>query len=349
MLDHVSIGVRDLAAARRCYDAVLATLGYRCVFEYDGGAGYGAGRAEFFRTKPRTPVPPDDRSGLHISFRAPTRAAVDAFPCRGPAARRPQQRRASGSAARLWGQLLCRLHPRPRRLPHRGAQRGSVLAPLAQSAAICDSGDIRSGERPMRRLAWLLDTTAAVRLRRLEIGWGSQRLMRRRHRSVRGDVGQRAGRSGERSPDDQLHRPCQSRPDQHHRGAATWQLQDRSRIEDLTGRPPRPSQFLAPIQYVAAPDCKTLEIRRHDRTDHSRRLHRPRRDPRVRAAAQAGGGAPRGLDCRRPHRLQDLGPGATAERQRHLVRRLPRRAARMAPAASIGSGTATSPSISRAR
>jgi catechol 2,3-dioxygenase-like lactoylglutathione lyase family enzyme len=79
MLDHVSIGVRDLAAARRFYDAVLAPLGYRCVLDFDTALGYGAERAEFWLGATDRPVLPDDRSGLHISFSAPTRAAVDAF------------------------------------------------------------------------------------------------------------------------------------------------------------------------------------------------------------------------------------------------------------------------------
>jgi len=79
MLDHVSIGVRDLAAARRFYDAVLAPLGCRCLSEYDGGAGYGAGQPQFWLNATEHPVAADDRSGLHVSFVAPTRAAVDAF------------------------------------------------------------------------------------------------------------------------------------------------------------------------------------------------------------------------------------------------------------------------------
>jgi catechol 2,3-dioxygenase-like lactoylglutathione lyase family enzyme len=79
MLDHVSIGVRDLAAARRFYDAVLARLGYRCLYEYDAGAGYGAEHPQFWLGATEHPVAPDDRSGLHICFHAPTRAAVDLF------------------------------------------------------------------------------------------------------------------------------------------------------------------------------------------------------------------------------------------------------------------------------
>jgi catechol 2,3-dioxygenase-like lactoylglutathione lyase family enzyme len=42
MLNHVSIGVRDLARTRRFYDAALKPLGYRCVSESPGSLGYGA-------------------------------------------------------------------------------------------------------------------------------------------------------------------------------------------------------------------------------------------------------------------------------------------------------------------
>lgn len=79
MLDHVSIGVRDLAAARKFYDAALKPLGGSCLFEYAGGAGYGTEQPQFWLNATEHPVPADDRSGLHISFVAKTHAAVDAF------------------------------------------------------------------------------------------------------------------------------------------------------------------------------------------------------------------------------------------------------------------------------
>ena len=64
MLDHVSVGVRDIAAARRFYDAVLATLGCRCLYEYEGGAGYGAAQPQFWVNATESPVPPAPRSIL---------------------------------------------------------------------------------------------------------------------------------------------------------------------------------------------------------------------------------------------------------------------------------------------
>jgi catechol 2,3-dioxygenase-like lactoylglutathione lyase family enzyme len=86
MLDHISIGVRDVAAARRFYNAVFAPLGYRCLQKGDGYAGYGDAAPEFWLNATDHPVPADPRSGLHVSFVAPSRAAVDRFHAAGLAA-----------------------------------------------------------------------------------------------------------------------------------------------------------------------------------------------------------------------------------------------------------------------
>ena len=45
MLDHVSIGVSDIAAAKRFYDGVLQPLGYRCLYRGPGDAGVWGHRA----------------------------------------------------------------------------------------------------------------------------------------------------------------------------------------------------------------------------------------------------------------------------------------------------------------
>jgi catechol 2,3-dioxygenase-like lactoylglutathione lyase family enzyme len=79
MLDHVSVGVSNIVAARRFYDAVFAPLGYSALFEGDGYAGYGAKQPEFWLNTTAHPVVEDARSGLHFSFVASSRAAVDAF------------------------------------------------------------------------------------------------------------------------------------------------------------------------------------------------------------------------------------------------------------------------------
>ncbi len=79
MLNHVSIGVRDLARARRFYDAALAPLGYKCLHEYDGSLGYGDKTAALWVSKADAPVPADPASGLHFCFAAPSRASVNKF------------------------------------------------------------------------------------------------------------------------------------------------------------------------------------------------------------------------------------------------------------------------------
>jgi catechol 2,3-dioxygenase-like lactoylglutathione lyase family enzyme len=43
MFDHVSIGVRDIARAKRFYDAALAPLSYTCLSDSPTSLGYGAG------------------------------------------------------------------------------------------------------------------------------------------------------------------------------------------------------------------------------------------------------------------------------------------------------------------
>ena len=41
MLDHVSIGVRDIGRTRGFYDSVFAPLGYRCLSAGETSLGYG--------------------------------------------------------------------------------------------------------------------------------------------------------------------------------------------------------------------------------------------------------------------------------------------------------------------
>jgi catechol 2,3-dioxygenase-like lactoylglutathione lyase family enzyme len=79
MIDHVSIGVRDITKAKAFYDAALAPIGYACLSVSEGSLGYGKGRAAFWISTSASPVPADPHSGLHVCFVAPTRAGVDAF------------------------------------------------------------------------------------------------------------------------------------------------------------------------------------------------------------------------------------------------------------------------------
>ena len=80
MIDHVSIAVRDLKAAARFYEPLLATLGMTKLGDWpDAAVGYGKKYPEFWinRRKDMAPVAAD--SGVHICLRAPSVQAVDAF------------------------------------------------------------------------------------------------------------------------------------------------------------------------------------------------------------------------------------------------------------------------------
>jgi catechol 2,3-dioxygenase-like lactoylglutathione lyase family enzyme len=86
MLDHVSLGVTDIERSRRFYDAALRPLGLVRIVDFGNGRGsdYGAAPGspgvEFTITK--TTEEDGDivaSSGSHICFRAPDRAAVQAF------------------------------------------------------------------------------------------------------------------------------------------------------------------------------------------------------------------------------------------------------------------------------
>jgi catechol 2,3-dioxygenase-like lactoylglutathione lyase family enzyme len=79
MINHISIGVRDVGQSKRFYDAALGPLGYRCLSEGADSLGYGAEEVAFWVLAAEHPVPADERSGLHICFSAPSRANVDAF------------------------------------------------------------------------------------------------------------------------------------------------------------------------------------------------------------------------------------------------------------------------------
>jgi catechol 2,3-dioxygenase-like lactoylglutathione lyase family enzyme len=79
MIDHVSIGVRDIAKTKCFYDSVLIPLGYKCLSESEDSLGYGSDTVAFWIGKTERPLPADEKSGLHFCFRAPTRKGVDGF------------------------------------------------------------------------------------------------------------------------------------------------------------------------------------------------------------------------------------------------------------------------------
>lgn len=79
MLDHVSIGVADIARARAFYDAVLRPLGYACLYQADASIGYGKDQVQLYASVASRPVKADMESGLHLCFAAPDRRSVHAF------------------------------------------------------------------------------------------------------------------------------------------------------------------------------------------------------------------------------------------------------------------------------
>ena len=79
MISHVSVGVKDIAKAGQFYDATLAPLGYKRLFDSAEALGYGADSPQFWVMKVARPVPADEASGLHFCFDAPSRASVEQF------------------------------------------------------------------------------------------------------------------------------------------------------------------------------------------------------------------------------------------------------------------------------
>ena len=74
MIDHVNIGVADLAASRVFYERALAPLGYSALMEAPYGVGFGKDGKPDLWISDRPPSGP-----LHIAIASPDRAGVDAF------------------------------------------------------------------------------------------------------------------------------------------------------------------------------------------------------------------------------------------------------------------------------
>lgn len=74
MLDHLAIGVRDMVASRRFYEAALAPLDFAVVMERDDRIAFGPTQRPTFFIVDREPA-----AGVHIAFQAPDRDRVVAF------------------------------------------------------------------------------------------------------------------------------------------------------------------------------------------------------------------------------------------------------------------------------
>jgi catechol 2,3-dioxygenase-like lactoylglutathione lyase family enzyme len=86
MIDHLSIGVADLARSKAFYEAALAPLGYACRVEMRDACGFGPAEAEkgaigahalafWIGHEPKLAAALDG----HVCFGATSREAVDAF------------------------------------------------------------------------------------------------------------------------------------------------------------------------------------------------------------------------------------------------------------------------------
>jgi catechol 2,3-dioxygenase-like lactoylglutathione lyase family enzyme len=79
MIDHVSVAVRDLAAATRFYEAVLGPLGFTKLEARAATVGFGKTYPEFWINLRREMAPVAADSGAHVCFRARSTDLVDAF------------------------------------------------------------------------------------------------------------------------------------------------------------------------------------------------------------------------------------------------------------------------------
>jgi catechol 2,3-dioxygenase-like lactoylglutathione lyase family enzyme len=78
MIDHVSVGVRDLDASARFYEPLLATLGYSKLEVRDETIGFGKRYAEFWLNLRKGLAPAQDGGG-HVALRARSIEMVEEF------------------------------------------------------------------------------------------------------------------------------------------------------------------------------------------------------------------------------------------------------------------------------
>lgn len=84
MLDHVAVSVRDYPKSKAFYEKALAPLGIELIMEFGPAGGFGrdgkpffwigGGKPDYWKEGNETA-----RSPIHVAFRAPDRATVDAF------------------------------------------------------------------------------------------------------------------------------------------------------------------------------------------------------------------------------------------------------------------------------
>ena len=79
MIDHVSVGVRDLDQATRFYQAVLGAVGYTMLEARPKTVGFGKTYPEFWINLRAAMTPVADDCGSHVGLRVRTAELVDAF------------------------------------------------------------------------------------------------------------------------------------------------------------------------------------------------------------------------------------------------------------------------------
>ncbi|MDX2157519.1 MAG: VOC family protein [Hyphomicrobiaceae bacterium] len=79
MIDHVSLGVADLARSAAFYEAVLSPLGMTCLVRREGTVGFGKRYPEVWLNHRPAMQLVEASTGIHICLRARTEDAVRAF------------------------------------------------------------------------------------------------------------------------------------------------------------------------------------------------------------------------------------------------------------------------------
>ena len=81
MIDHISVGVKDLEKCQHFYDRCLETLGYRRVAQSKHHAAYAEQEEDrtFFIQHPENRQPATQGNGVHVAFTAHSKEEVDAF------------------------------------------------------------------------------------------------------------------------------------------------------------------------------------------------------------------------------------------------------------------------------
>lgn len=79
MIDHVSVGVKELSSASAFYSEVLSVLGFSKLVEKPGTVGFGKGYPEFWLNHRPGLALADQDTGTHICLRARSIDIVDKF------------------------------------------------------------------------------------------------------------------------------------------------------------------------------------------------------------------------------------------------------------------------------